>query len=364
MKLLSVVGARPQFVKAAALSRAVEAYNATTGEARAIHEVLVHTGQHYDYEMSAVFFKELCLATPDYHLGVGSCSHGTQTGRMLQEIEQVLVKEAPDVVLVYGDTNSTLSGALAGAKLQIPVAHVEAGLRSYNRQMPEELNRVVTDHVSLWLFCPTDTAVRNLFREGIVAGVRLVGDVMYEMIQDHAATAAPAQLVPRLGLCEREFALATVHRAENTDVAERLIAIFEALACVSRRLPVICPLHPRTRAALGALSHHLPPSLHLVEPVGYLEMLALERDARLVLTDSGGVQKEAYWLGVPCIALRDETEWVETLEEGRNVLTGADAGRILLAAQELLQRPRFAPPVVKPIRAAETIVRELSAISP
>jgi UDP-GlcNAc3NAcA epimerase len=361
-RILTVVGARPQFVKAAAIARAVEEHNAAVPAHRMIRDVLVHTGQHYDYAMSELFFQELGLPRPDFHLGIGSGSHGAQTGAMLREVERVLMAEPPDVVLVYGDTNSTLAGALAAAKLGIRIAHVEAGLRSYNRCMPEEINRVLTDRLSAWLFCPTETAVHNLAREGVVEGVALVGDVMYELLRDHAATAPPAPLLARLGIDVDSYVLATVHRAENTAEPTRLRGIFEALAALARTLPVVVPLHPRTREAFRRIDTTVPATLHVVEPVGYLEMLALERDAQLVLTDSGGVQKEAYWLGVPCVTLRDETEWPETLAGGRNVLGGADPERIRALARDALMAAPRGRPRVEPEGAARAIVAALGDV--
>jgi UDP-N-acetylglucosamine 2-epimerase len=357
MKLLTVVGARPQFVKAAAVSGAIAAHGAREEPPR-LHEVLVHTGQHYDYEMSALFFGELPLPAPAHHLGVGSGPHGAQTGRMLEQLERVILAEAPDVVLVHGDTNSTLAGALAAAKLRVPLAHVEAGLRSGNRAMAEEVNRVVTDHLATWLFAPTGHAVENLRAEGLVAGVELVGDVMYEPLRA-AAGAPPADVLARAGVAPGEYALATVHRAENTDDAARLRGILKGLAAVADRMPVIWPVHPRTRAALPGVEPTLAPRVHACEPVGYRQMIALERDAGIVLTDSGGVQKEAYWLGVPCVTLREETEWLETLEEGRNVLAGAEPDRIVAAVDAARGRARPGPPAVRPVGAAEAIVRRL-----
>jgi UDP-N-acetylglucosamine 2-epimerase len=321
--------------------------------------VLVHTGQHYDYEMSALFFEQLALPVPAHHLGVGSGPHGEQTGRMLEQVERVMLAEAPDVVLVYGDTNSTLAGALAAAKLRIPLAHVEAGLRSRNRAMAEEINRVVTDHLATWLFAPTGHAVENLTAEGLVAGVELVGDVMYEPLRAAAAAAPPADVLGRTGVARRDYGLVTIHRAENTDEPPRLRGILKAITALSDRFPVIWPVHPRTRAAMEGVEPTLAPRVHALEPVGYRQMIALERDAGIVLTDSGGVQKEAYWLGVPCVTLRDETEWPETLDEGRNVLAGAEPDRIVAAVDAALARARPGPPAVQPVGAADAIVRRL-----
>lgn len=331
MKIVSVVGARPQFVKAAVVSRAIRGRDGWT-------EVLAHTGQHYDADMSDVFFEELEIPRPDRTLGVGSGSHAVQTARMLERLEPVVVEEAPDVVLVYGDTNTTLAGALVAAKLHIPVAHVEAGLRSFNRAMPEELNRVVTDHLSELLIAPTETAVENLLHEGIEPDwIARVGDVMYDAALYYARRAGGQELLDRLGLTGGEYILATMHRAENTDDPERLGVLVEALRRVGRTLPVVLPLHPRTREALEreGLLEALAADIHLLDPVGYLDMIRLERDAALIATDSGGVQKEAFFHGVPCVTLRDETEWVELVELGWNRLappTGVD--RVVSALRE------------------------------
>jgi UDP-N-acetylglucosamine 2-epimerase len=318
MKILSVVGARPQFVKCAPVSR----------ELRKVHEeVLVHTGQHYDYLLSEVFFRDLEIPAPDYHLEIGSGSHGVQTGRMLAAIEEVIGKEEPEIVLVYGDTNSTLAGALAAAKVHVPVAHVEAGLRSFDRRMPEEVNRVLTDHCSDLLFCPTETAVANLAAEGITRGVHLTGDVMVDALQENLALAKERATVdlPATG-----YFLATVHRASNTDDPVALRAIMAAFALLEA--PVIFPVHPRTRKKFAEYGIRPAENVRIVEPLPYFDMLAALAGARAVLTDSGGVQKEAYILEVPCVTLRENTEWVETLEDGWNVLVGADAGRIVAEA--------------------------------
>lgn len=294
---------------------------------------MVHTGQHYDSNMSQVFFDELDIAPPQYNLGVESGSHGEQVGRMLIEIEKVLEKETPDWVLVYGDTNSTLAGALAAAKLRLRVAHVEAGLRSFNRAMPEEINRVLADHVSDLLFCPSQSAIDNLSNEGIRLGVHLVGDVMLEALGSAKARALVCStILRRLNLRAGEYLLATVHRAENTDRPDRLKGILNALDALEE--DVVFPVHPRTQkmiAELGWTSERSPgsPRIRFIEPVGYLDMVMMEQAARIILTDSGGVQKEAYWLGVPCITMRNETEWVETVEQGWNTLVGADTDRIV-----------------------------------
>ena len=314
-KVLSVVGARPQFVKVAMVSRALREAGFT--------EVLVHTGQHYDPGLSEVFFQELDIPPPDYHLGIGGGTHGENTGRMIEAIERVLLEERPDWVLVYGDTDSTLAGAIAAVKLHISVAHVEAGLRSFNRRMPEEINRVLTDHASDLLFAPSETAVKNLLREGIdVERIKLVGDVMYDAALYYGAKAErESRILERLGLRPKEYLLATVHRAENTDDPERLGAILEALALLHREIPVVFPVHPRTRKRARAFGlERFFKELLALDPVGYLDMLMLEKNARLIATDSGGVQKEAYFFRVPCAILREETEWPELLGLGWGLL--------------------------------------------
>ncbi len=351
MRVLTVVGARPQFVKHGAVARVLR---------RSHEEYLVHTGQHHDHGMSARFFEELDIPAPDANLGIAGGPHGQMTGRMLEAIEAVVGQVGPDLILVYGDTNSTLAGALVGAKLHVPVAHVEAGLRSFNRRMPEEVNRVVTDHVSSLLLCPTENAVRLLAAEGITRGVHRVGDVMLDSVRAHVARARSRPEARRVGP-EGPYALATVHRPENTDHPARLGAILEALSDLS--LPVVLPLHPRTRKVIEAdagLKAKLGPGVRLVEPLGYLDLLATAADAALVLTDSGGLQKEALFVGARCVTLRDETEWVETVESGANELVGADAARIrTAAARALAAGPLPAPEADGPFgdgRAAEKIV--------
>lgn len=354
MKVVSIVGARPQFVKAAAVSRVLRKH---------CGEILVHTGQHYDYGMSEVFFKELSIPEPDYNLGVGSGSHGAQTGQMMIGIEEVLLRESPDLVMVYGDTNSTLAGAICAVKLHIPLAHVEAGLRSFKKTMPEEVNRVLTDHASSFLFCPTEQAVVNLEREGISRGVHLVGDVMYDALLYNSRIAGSASGILReMSLSPRSYMLATVHRAENTDDRGRLSSIFRAL-CDSG-VTTVLPLHPRTRRFIEEwgmgeefLSHG---TLKVIPPAGYLDMLSLEQNARAIITDSGGVQKEAYLFGVPCITLRDETEWVETVEQGANVLVGALYEKILGAVRGVPERKAY-PPLYGDGNASGKIVSILTA---
>jgi UDP-N-acetylglucosamine 2-epimerase len=299
-------------------------------------EVLVHTGQHYDDGMSGVFFRELQIPEPNYNLGIGSGHHGRQTGEMLMKIEELVLKEHPDMVLVYGDTNSTLAGALAAVKLHVPVAHVEAGLRSFNRRMPEEINRVVTDHLSDLLLCPTETAVVNLREEGVTKGVNLVGDVMYDALWNGVEGAKrQSTILNRLKLEPGRYLLATVHRAENTDNLSRLEEIMAAFMSLAiSGLTIVFPVHPRTRKQLGKLSFAYPDRLLMIDPVPYLDMVLLEAMAQLIATDSGGVQKEAYWLGVPCITLRRETEWIETVKSGWNRLVGTTSEHIINAVRE------------------------------
>lgn len=339
MKVLTAIGARPQFIKAAPVSRAL----AGAG----ISESLLHTGQHFDAQMSDVFFKELGIPAPERHLGIGGLGHGAMTGRMLEGIEQAILADRPDWVLVYGDTNSTLAGALAAVKLHVPVAHVEAGLRSFNLAMPEEVNRRLADHVCRLLFVPTQAGADNLRREGIEKGVHLVGDVMYDAALLFAAEArSQSGILARLQLEAKGYALATVHRAENTDVPGRLEAILEALGALARELPVVLPLHPRTRKILAGRGLALPEGIRVIEPVGFLDMVMLEQGARVIATDSGGVQKEAFFYGVPCVTLRDETEWVELVEIGANRLAPPAAAESVhqalvaaLAAPKPMQGP-------------------------
>jgi UDP-N-acetylglucosamine 2-epimerase len=324
MKIVSIVGARPQFVKLAAVCRALQDLPGAT------HRI-VHTGQHYDARMSDVLFADLSIPEPDFHLGVGSGPHGEQTGEMMKGLEQVLAEARPDWALLYGDTNSTLAAAVVCAKAGIRAAHVEAGLRSFNRAMPEEINRIVADHLSELLFCPTAAAVRNLEREGLGARAVLCGDVMYDAVLQHRRIAEQRGGALAKRWKAGEFLLATVHRAENTDDACRLQSVMAALERLAREVcPVVLPLHPRTEKALAAANLHLR-EVTAIPPVSYLEMLLLESHARLILTDSGGVQKEAYFAAVPCVTLRDETEWVETLENRCNVLAGADPESIVEA---------------------------------
>lgn len=330
MRFMTIVGARPQFIKAAPLGEELRRHH---------EEVLVHTGQHYDENMSEVFFRELGIPAPDRNLGVGSGPQGAQTGAMMERIEQGLAEVRPDAIIVFGDTNSTMAGALAAVKMGIPVAHVEAGLRSFNRSMPEEINRVVTDHISAWLFVPSQASARQLASEGIVRGVHEVGDIMADTVRRFAPRAArQSDVLHRLGLSPGSYGAATVHRAANTDDAARLAGILEGLCTVG--MPVVLPLHPRTREAirrhgLDAALERQSGRVHVTEPLGYLDMLQLQQNAAVVLTDSGGIQKEAYYLGVPCVTMRDETEWTETVDSGWNRLAGTEPAAIRLAAAEV-----------------------------
>ena len=354
-KIITIVGARPQFIKAAAVSRALEKYEHIT-------ELIVHTGQHFDKNMSDVFFEEMKIPYPAYNLEINSLSHGAMTGRMLEEIEKVLLKENPDYVLVYGDTNSTLAGALAAKKLLIPVAHVEAGLRSFNMKMPEEINRILTDRISDILFCPTDTAVENLKKEGFdnLKNIKIVknGDVMY----DAALFYSQYSRKPQVDLPEK-YILATVHRAENTDYPERLTAIFEAFEEISQKfMPVVLPLHPRTRKIL-AKNNIQPKYTILIDPVGYLEMIWLITHSTLIMTDSGGLQKEAFFFKKFCITLRDETEWIELVENGFNTVVGADKQKIISAVEHALSsQPDFKINLYGTGNASEIIAETLNEV--
>jgi UDP-GlcNAc3NAcA epimerase len=349
-----------------------------------IGEIIVHTGQHYDDEMSAIFFRELEIPKPNYNLNIGSGSHGRQTGQMLAAIEEVLLKEKPDWILIYGDTNSTLAGALAAAKLHIPIAHVEAGLRSFNRLMPEEINRIVADQLSHLLLCPSQTAVNNLAAEGIgknegqrpfingeilgnceaihkvstfISKVVITGDVMFDALQFAATKAAAhSDILARLQLQPQGYLLATVHRAENTDNSQRLTDILSAFAALNE--PVVFPVHPRTRNYLQKSGYQPPQNVRLIDPVGYFDIIALEKSARMLLTDSGGMQKEAYWLKVPCITLRDETEWVETVDNCWNILAGAEHNRIIEAVRTF-KTPTEHLPLYGDGQAAEKILDAL-----
>jgi len=319
MKIISIVGARPEFIQSSPVSRALR---------RQHQEILVHTGQHYDYQMSQTFFTELGIPVPDYNLEVGSDSHARQTGKMMIRLEEVYQKENPDLVMVRGDTNSTLAGALAASKLHIPIAHIEAGERSYNRQMPEEINRVVVDAVSDLHFCSSHAAVDHLKQEGITTSVYWVGDVMYDaMLQNCPIAEQKSRILDQLGLAPKQYALVTIHRSANTDDPRHLASIVEILAQAGET--IVFPVHPRTRLALSRLDARFPDSFHLIDPVGYYDMMMLEKNARLIATDSGGVQREAYFIGTPCLTLRDETEWTETVTAGWNKLVGVQPDKVL-----------------------------------
>lgn len=332
MKVVTVLGARPQFVKAATVSRAFKDFG--------VDELIIHTGQHFDRNMSEVFFEEMEIPRPHYNLEISGLSHGAMTGRMLEQVENVLIAEKPNWVLVYGDTNSTLAGALAAAKLHIPVAHVEAGLRSFDMKMPEEINRILTDRMSKLLFCPTDTAIQNLKHEGhntFNCEVIKCGDVMLDAVLYYREKVkSKSSILSSLNLMEKKFALTTLHRAENTDNLDRLESICKALNQISKEMQVVLPLHPRTKALL--VKHSIALDFTTIEPVGYFDMLALLNQCQLVLTDSGGLQKEAYFFSKYCITLRDQTEWVELVEAGANSIAGATTEKIVSTFHEVKNR--------------------------
>lgn len=320
MKILTVIGARPQFIKASTISNKLR----NSG----INEVLIHTGQHYDSNMSDIFFEELNIPKPDYNLGIKASSHGSQTGQMLIELEKVYLDEKPDLVIVYGDTNSTLAGALCASKLLIPIVHIEAGLRSFNKAMPEEQNRIITDHLSKYLFAPTQTAVQNLHNENIYSGVFNVGDVMFDAILNFKEQAKKHSHVVD-SLNSPDYILATIHRAENTNNRNRLFSIFKALNDCGKN--IVLPMHPRTSKYLAEFGISVGSNIQILPPQGYLDMISLQDNAQIIITDSGGIQKEAYFLHKPCVTLRDETEWIETLENDWNTLAGYDYYRIINA---------------------------------
>ena len=350
LSTLTVVGARPEFVQTAPLAREIAARSGITGG-------LVHTGQHYDYEMSELFFTQLELPEPIHHLGVGSGSHGVQTGAMLAAFDRVYLAEQPELVITHGDTNSTLAAALSAAKLGIPVAHVEAGLRSWNRGMPEELNRVLTDHLSSLLFCPSEIAAANLAREGITSGVFVVGDLMQDSLHWTMRAVDTSAALSRLGLQRNGYLFATIHRAENTDHPDRLKAIMTGLERVAQQHPVILPAHPRTRPLIRDLGN--PEGVTVIDPLGHADAMALVQNAAAVITDSGGLQKEVYWLETPCVTVRPETEWVETVEVGWNRLAEADPEAIETAVEAALtERPEH-PDLYGDGRTARRIVDHL-----
>ncbi|MDA8173769.1 MAG: UDP-N-acetylglucosamine 2-epimerase (non-hydrolyzing) [Nitrospiraceae bacterium] len=372
IKVLTIAGARPQFVKAAVISREIAAHN-SSGEGPNIQEIIIHTGQHHDDNMSAIFFEQMQIPRPYYNLGVSGCAHGAMTGRMLEQIEKVILSARPDVVLVYGDTNSTLAGALAAAKQHVPVAHVEAGLRSFKMNMPEEINRILTDHISSFLFCPTETAVNNLLREGIddagrrtAAGapsVMNVGDVMYDAVRFYRHAAGQNRRSEAItGVANENYYLATIHREENTDDYNRLRGIAEALETIAASTPVILPLHPRTRKALREYGLHVN-RVTLTEPVGYFDMLTLLDGCKAVFTDSGGLQKEAYFFKKPCVTLRDETEWVELVKHGVNIIAGAGKDAIIETERHLTQaNMNFSTGLYGHGDAGSKIVKALSSL--
>ena len=339
MRVFTIVGARPQFIKLAPVSRAMKAYGEKQGTA--IEDIIVHTGQHYDPEMSAIFFDELQIPEPAVDLAIGSGSHGVQTALMLQALEESLIEYNPDVVVVYGDTNSTLAGALAAAKLHFPVAHIEAGLRSFDRRMPEEVNRIIADHISDVLFSPTETAMLNLRNENLASRAYGVGDVMLDAVLFNRELAtSQSSILAEMGLEDNRFVAATIHRAANTD-SGRLGSLLEALNTVASEIvPVIFPAHPRTLARIERIypEWRAVSDLRIIKPVGYLDMLRLTDAANAVMTDSGGLQKEAFFLGTPCLTLRDETEWPETVSAGRNTLVGADTDKIVSCVERVVRQ--------------------------
>ena len=350
MKIVTILGARPQFIKASAISREISKYND-------IEEIIIHTGQHFDKNMSDIFFEEMSIPKPDYNLDINSISQGAMTGRMIEEIEKILIKEIPDYVVIYGDTNSTIAGALAGKKLHIKIVHIEAGLRSFNNKMPEEINRILTDRISDYLFCPTDTAIKNLKQEGFDnfnCKVVKCGDVMQDVAIHYTDFAKKVDFD-----LSSDFILTTIHRAENTDNKERLKSIFEALNKIAKEYQIVLPLHPRTKKIIQTLEIDTK-SLTIIEPVSYLEMVYLLKKCKLVMTDSGGLQKEAYFFRKLCITLRDETEWVELIENGFNKLVGVDYKNILDGFEEFKdKKSNFDMNLYGNGKASETIIREL-----
>ncbi|MCP4124416.1 MAG: UDP-N-acetylglucosamine 2-epimerase (non-hydrolyzing) [Bacteroidetes bacterium] len=356
LRILTVVGARPQFVKAATLSRHIRDYRGDS-----VNEKIIHTGQHYDENMSDVFFKQLDIPTPTFQFEVSSATHGAMTGKMLREIESVILEDKPDCLLVYGDTNSTLAGALAAAKLHVPVAHVEAGLRSFNKRMPEEINRIVTDQVSTWLYCPTDTACTNLHNEGITNGIYNVGDIMYDAALYYLNRAENSStILDFFGLEPKKYILSTIHRVENTNTVERIGEICKGLALLAESWPVVFPVHPRTRKIIlhQGLDTHLG-KVAMVDPIPFLDMVILQKYASAILTDSGGIQKEAYFYKTPCITVRDETEWVETLTTGWNKLVSPDAELIAQTVLSAKSPTRAQSPVFGTGNTAKQIIDNL-----
>lgn len=366
MKIVHIVGARPQFIKMATVIRAIDKYDRLAK--LKLNSIIAHTGQHYDENMSEIFFRQLNIPKPDYNLGIGSASHGSQTAEMIERIEKVLIKERPDLVLLYGDTNSTLAGAIATSKIKYydrgrmerpSIAHIEAGLRSYNKSMPEEINRVLTDHLSDLLFCPTETAVKNLKREGITEGVYNVGDVMYDSIlYNFRLVKNKSAILKNLKLISKKYYLVTIHREENTVNINRLKEILKAIS--SLNLPVIFPVHPRTQKIISRFKLKID-NVKLLPPISYMDMLILEKYASIILTDSGGVQKEAYFLKVPCITLRDKTEWTETVNLGWNIVTEVDRNKILESIYKIHRIPkRYTKNLYGDGKSAERIVKIIS----
>ncbi len=352
MKIVTIIGARPQFIKAAVLSHQIAKHPD-------LQEIIIHTGQHFDKKMSAVFFEQMGIPKPDYNLNINGLNHGAMTGQMLEKIEEILIKEKPERVVIYGDTNSTLAGALAASKLHIPLAHIEAGLRSFNMQMPEEINRILTDRISNFLFCPSETAVNNLKAEGFdnfEAKIYPVGDIMYDSVLHFAKKARK----PNFDL-PKKYILATVHRQENTDDDCYLRSIFQAFNLISTDIPIILPLHPRTKKALAEYAIQSTDEVQLVEPVGYLEMLYLLKNCKLVMTDSGGLQKEAYFFEKPCITMRFETEWTELVENGYNIITTPNLEKITNAVEKMLNTELdFSKKLYGKGKTAELIVKNLA----
>ncbi len=357
MKIVTILGARPQFIKAGTVSRAIMKHNQSEVGSEQLEEIIVHTGQHFDANMSDIFFDEMKIPKPDYNLDINGLGHGAMTGQMLEKIEEVLLKEKPDWVMVYGDTNSTIAGALAASKLHIKVAHVEAGLRSFNMNMPEEVNRILTDRISNILFCPTQSAVDNLEKEGYrTLNIKIVknGDVM----QDGALFYKDLAVKPDVELADN-YILSTIHRAENTDDPQRLEAIFKALNEIAKEIQIVLPLHPRTKNILKTSNVELSTNISIIEPIGYLKMVYLIKNAKMIMTDSGGLQKEAFFFEKPCITLRDETEWVELIKNRFNVLAGADKDKIIDLYHTYEFNNDFSIDLYGGGKASEIIVKEL-----
>ncbi len=350
MKILTIIGARPQFIKAATISRVIkEKYS------NVITEIIIHTGQHYENNMSQIFFDEMDIPEPDYNLAINGKSHGAMTGEMLIKLEEIMIDEKPDIILVYGDTNSTLAAALSAVKLLIPIAHIEAGMRSYNKNMPEEINRIITDHVSKYLFCPTDLSAENLKKEGVKDNIYVVGDVMYDAVLYYKAKIKSSEITKNI---PKDFYLATCHRQENTDNEQNLTEIFASLDEIAKNNPVVLPLHPRTKKYLEEYKINIE-NLHIIEPVGYFDMLYLLQNTKTVLTDSGGLQKEAYYFKKPVIIMRDETEWLELIENGIGILTGANKTKILSAVKKLSSVNYFKENIYGAGNSAERIIAQL-----